>query len=134
MSNVANLELCKELYALSGWGDDQSFMWGLVSESIHVLEPEDVEAKRAVPAYDLGYLLRKLPETLEQDNYPVVSRYFRVGWSAYYEASNEYEPTERWYLVEADTPEDATCKLAIELFKEGILTPATAPTESEEKE
>ncbi len=111
--NVASRKLSQELYKLSGWqSQHKTTRWEDDGYGEDFVE---------VPAYDLGYLLRKLPKTIERDNYPVVSRYFREGWAACYEASFEYEQTERWHLVEASTPEDAACNLVIELFKQGVL-------------
>ena len=122
--NVASLDLCKELYELSGWIDapwayqlevgkrgleavevvDNSH-WGGISR--HLFEKDTITGREPayLPAYDLGYLLRKLPE----------------GCSIH-KKENGY----RWSMNHitdecTDTPEDAACKLAIELFKQGVL-------------
>lgn len=116
--NVASLELCKELYELSGWDGTHIF---------YDAENDPVESKRALimhptkncPAYELGYLLRKLPTDIEE------AQFVNVGtadekepWVA------EYSPslTVKTIYAFADTPEDAACKLAIKLFKNGILS------------
>jgi hypothetical protein len=91
MSNVASLELCKELYGLSGWNDTPN----------HV---------------DLGYLVRKLPAYTEIRNY-------EICWQARFNSM----------ISEADTPEDAAAKLAIELFKSGVLEQPRDITESKDK-
>lgn len=106
--NTASLEHCKELYELSGWED---------TEKLHCLTCGDITQQGAkindgrthesVPAYTLGYLLRKLPEVR-------VLQMPDNGW-------NVYTGAEPMADVYADTPEDAACKLAIELFKAGIL-------------
>lgn len=57
-----------------------------------------------IPKYDLGYLLRKLPPTT---------------------LLQKYEDTwQVWYFTEiyrAEIPEDAACKLACILIKDGII-------------
>lgn len=99
--NVASLENCKELYKLSGW-DDCSLMWSNIDVVWRVVKVGDI------PAYDLGFLLRKF----RAENIVV----------------NLLDVTNRWIADaggfgtgQADTPEDAACKLAIELFKQGVL-------------
>lgn len=113
--NVASLELCEELFRLSEWGhtsyywnkDDQYVpgkQWRLQNGKIF---PEDV------PAYDLGYLLRKL-----QHNYVQIEYHSDMKrWSAY----SPIEKNPGLSMPFADTPEDAACQLAIELFRQGIL-------------
>lgn len=99
--NVANLELCKELFKLSGW-----------PVGIHLGEWEDL-----TPQYDLGFLLRKLP--------PVVTLKSRAGgrWSCSILTGRINGKTiEKIELDKlANTPENAACKLAIELFKQGVV-------------
>jgi hypothetical protein len=73
--------------------------------------------EQLVPAYDLGYLLRKL-----EGHYPQVVRSFdpkRVAWSASVEVEHGGAPVLR--LESEPTPEDALCRLAIEVFKRGVL-------------
>ena len=132
--NTASLELCKELHNLSGWTseDDRSIQWWCI-ERAHKIDGElydetswliDYEThagknrnQYAIPAYNLGYLLRKLPSPftmIHRDN----------GWECGIDNPAEHDvrvkPAQHWQS--ADTPEDAACKLAIELFKQGILT------------
>ena len=123
--NIASLSLCKELYELSGW---QSGIW------VHSWQGTDQEVTTdyqkggmvngdyVTPAYDLGYLMRKLP---------MVTHHGGLGFGHIKDG--------RWYFnlvltgirgddlqsnfgSEADTPEDCVAKLAIELFKQGVLT------------
>lgn len=121
---VANIELCKELYELSGW--IPQYGWYYYEVGGTRLEPvseehwgidgepgEDNVYLKGV-AYDLGFLLRKLPNV-----------YIATGTSR----DKKDRPTvaefgfgDQCVRGEADTPEDAVCKLAIELFKSGILT------------
>ena len=98
MSQVASRELCKELYELSGWdGTDEQYHVGMAEYC---------------PAYDLGYLLRKLPAKIPFSDGEITLRveiWWAGGWYAHY---GIYD----WKAAIADTPEDAACKLAIELF------------------
>lgn len=95
--NVASLELSKELYELSGWETDKWFAFGAEDE-ITLAEMPDI------PQYELGYLLRKLPGDMRWLDYSV-----RAGkW-------------EMLHDIEANSPEEATAKLCIELFKQGVL-------------
>lgn len=121
MSDVANLENCKRLYELSGW-KDTDFGWLAHSDwetGDWSHELTKLEKKRWVAgAYDLGYLLRKLPAVYEEH---LGARWiFKLDqeaegvWAAYY-VSKRLEGN-------ADTPEDAACLLAIKLFEQGILT------------
>jgi hypothetical protein len=114
--NTASLELCKQLYELSGWEDTQNNHYQLADKS-YTINTEDRRGYQwdfICPAYDLGYLLRKLPQVIEED----------AGLVFY---PGKY--TKRWYIGyegkgrfgEANTPEDAACKLAIELIKQGII-------------
>lgn len=131
---VASLELCKKLYELSGWEDtyENQSWWIINGREVEptVFDPTQrsdytLSGNREVcPAYDLGYLLRKL---VANSIYPEVR---------YIDPDNHTEmDLAQWYgkwicaLVDipqyqysyADTPEDAACKLAIELFKQGVL-------------
>lgn len=118
--NVASLERCKELYELSGWGDT-SFQYtaDLQGEfdKDSAAECRNCEAeygcggRPSIPAYDLGYLLRKLPPN------SWVGR-SREGWSSPYAAHIGPEDDNS---MDADTPEDAAYKLAIDLIKKGAI-------------
>lgn len=116
---VTSLEVSKELYELSGW-DGTSFFHaeGYERDSYkRVLYTGGNPSNEAMwganhtPVYDLGYLLRKLPNwyewSLSQD-----PDGFYTMWHDGLEVGG------RW---DADTPEDAAAKLAIELFKQGVL-------------
>lgn len=98
---VASLEYCKELYELSRWGAED------VSPGA-----EDKYIKR----YDLGYLMRKMPGVtyLTSDGNEYMATYtpdteiVELGKTAVY-----------WFG--SKKPEDALCRLATELRKQGIL-------------
>jgi hypothetical protein len=93
---VANRQLCEELYQFSGWIDAE---WRLAPD------PASGLGSKRVPAYDLGYLLRKLPA--KSQIYNGVNY-----WTARYRDVRS--------RVKA-SPEDAAAKLCIELFKQGVL-------------
>lgn len=114
MSNTASLENCKRLHELSGWGAERQH---------YIIHEYTDHTKRSeptgVPAYDAGYLLRKLPtNSAEAENnaqFRMTVEYTPRGWKAFYHFG---KPMMHEY---ADTPEDALCLLAIKLFEEGIL-------------
>lgn len=86
-----------------------------------------------IPAYDSGYLLRKLPIRInggkwsfmmwkqwhngKQCNWYTVS-YVHINSSL---ANSPAEARHKVHTCEADTPEDALALLAISLFEEGVL-------------
>jgi len=63
---VASLELCKELYELSGW-DDIEFQWSSIDGKHWEAAVSVLFAGATEVAYDLGYLLRKLPPVIQED-------------------------------------------------------------------
>lgn len=103
--NVASLELCKELYELSVWET------GTTGFSYHNGSIVFGWVQGSVPAYTLGYLLRKLPF-----NCPIAKG--MAGRWVISRYNDEAEPVEK---IWGDTPEDAACRLAIELFRKGVL-------------
>jgi len=130
--NVASLELCKELYEVSGWEPDR--VANYISLYVLFAGKEWIHGKYLremrrgdIPAYDLGYLLRKL----QADKIDHVVRWVNdkptdkidqaiKEWHGNWISGTLFMPFKDYFI--ADTPEDATCKLAIELFKQGILT------------
>jgi hypothetical protein len=94
--NTAGLELCKQLYELSGWDDG-----GLFHEEAYI-------SGATVPLYDLGYLLPKLPVFSQL-------RLGTKGWCAY----KHYADSK---VILSNEPEDAVCKLCCELIRQGVLT------------
>lgn len=115
--NVANLELCKELYELSGWETGE---WLNAPRTT----PTGLVTAGRVPTYDLGYLLRKLPLRVRDEyqgwQYGVkLHQTGGSGWIVYYGKPGD---TSEMYFNSADTPEDCVAKLAIELFQAGVLT------------
>lgn len=122
--NTANLELCQELYALSGWDYESQYVHATDNYSDerakHLLtrgmlgeNPYDpnLKYKFVAPAYDLGYLIRKLPNKI------IVEHSSNIWWARHDDFTDKGDIS-----INADTPENALAKLAIELFKQGILT------------
>ena len=124
MADVASLEHCKELYELSGW-DNTDTSWYKVY-NYETRAHSDIEAIYAgdaseatgissldIPAYNLGYLLRKLLAV------STVVNFIRLSNGKVTISYNPSKPDYNNY--ESDSSEDAAAKLAIELFKQGIL-------------
>lgn len=120
--NVADLELCKELYELSGWFDTY-FFWDADNGVAEKSEALLMHPTKNCPAYDLGYLLRKLPAKIMGKNNMLIflslSHSGSEWWANYETGGNSRAEIQ----MSADTPEDALTKLAIELFKQGVLNP-----------
>lgn len=116
----ANLENCKKLYGLSGWRDTAFLFTSKANGELWVPSYHTyiVDIKSKIPAYDLGYLLKKLPAIKPNTkSYLGIKAYGGAwadgGWIAAYGNSDQ--------TVHADTPEDALCLLAIKLFEEKVL-------------
>lgn len=136
--NIATEKLCKELYNASGrtWKNTdirRYYDYGMfpTHEKLNGLW---------LPAYDLGYLLRKLPGNyllawhdfedikMEDGSTTVQGRaYAPVTWG------DDLDVWESFYdnTNQASTPEDAACKLAIALFKHGELKADTKVSDLE---
>jgi len=129
--NVAELSLCKELYALSGWEPNNWFAGGDAQDTVavsSVVIQQQFKSGLLEPAYDLGYLLRKLPSFIYSEAYEQKAwlwlRKNIKDWNAWYWVHDpKYGEGEvvSEHGKSAETPEDAACKLAIELFKQGVL-------------
>ena len=123
--NVASLELCRELYELSGW-DDCDFSWKYGSLTWGVpAGTQPIGKDDNTPMYDLGYLLRKLYQTAPFIRYDIEARP-DVGYPAMkffvmamQDTNGEEIDVRQW----ADTPEDAACKLCCELIRQGVIKP-----------
>lgn len=98
--HVASFGLCLELYELSGW-------W---ATDFEYNQDGKLVIDGFCPAYDLSYLLSKLPSMA----------YVQVGLGGYVAALQESEADHK-YPCFGDTPEDAVCTFAIQLFKQGVL-------------
>jgi hypothetical protein len=128
--NVADKDLCAELYELSGW-DDVSFWHELLKGKGYITtfyQPTPItneqiwSGNKFIPAYDAGFLLRKLPKFVKNAdfwlNYDGLDT---AGCTAGY-MTESINGGHIWTVSEiANNPENALCSLAIELFKSGIL-------------
>lgn len=139
MTDHASLELCKELYELSGWDDTNSYWYlehqiRLSNGNYDTLQTMLVDKHyRAgtspktnfIPAYTAGYLLRKLPriiKSFEYHNHTLLLHPDDDLWIVgYYEKWATKLVVKARLSLYADTPENALCKLAIELFNQNIL-------------
>ncbi len=93
--SVASRELCDKLFKLSKW----------------VCSPSKYGQR-----YDLGFLMRKLPNKTE------ISKVNLGLYEAVCYPFDRYKSEHLYYDGAADTPEDAACSLAITLFEAEILT------------
>lgn len=144
--NVANLDLCKEMYELSGgWGyryhypkdgehdltDKQWYSfegkttgsrWIDIYDRLENRDPHDDRRPTSVthnidfvcPAYDLGYLLDKiLPEHWTLERSTIYSNKVLIAWLG----EKDYHIA----IKNNDSLSDIFARLAIELFKQGVL-------------
>lgn len=127
--NIASLAPCKRLYELSEWEPEHREWWGLLNGGYKAGISEVRQSGRfnseeiICPAYDLGFLLRKLPKSHRPpDGYVDLFSLYLIDddpavvlvWAAGYGSQ---------LAVEADTPENAACELAIKLIEQGIIQP-----------
>lgn len=136
--NVASLENCKELYELSGWRDcSNTFeLWeDSEGKERYTLSRQQMFMKSDLlcPAYDLSYLLRKLPHSTNGGKWrAVLQKEWHNGngaeyWFASYVHINsmaQFQPISEQkalHITEGDTPEDAVARLCCELIKQGVL-------------
>ena len=105
MSEVASLKLSKELFELTKWGDTiQNYLY---DGRLMIGELTTTDNKLLyIPAYDLGYLIRKFSHYTEIDTICMAAYYPNSGSPIY---------------AAADTPEDACCELLIKLIKEKVI-------------
>jgi len=124
--HVASLENCKALYEVSGW-KTEDFEWYQHNTTdtpnlTYVPGGSDLYGEPVWPAYDLSYLLRKLPvKVVNSYSYLHLSPGAYGDWNTFY-INEQIDDAQPIIVESADTPEDAACKLAIELFKQGFLT------------
>jgi hypothetical protein len=127
--NVASLELCKELYKVSGWKYDAYFDLSYIDGNLkHHVEGTVLEG---TPAYPLGYLLRKLPYKLTLPGLYYVGDHKNNDFTLEMEVPSSGEDywcffysnggCAEYYPLKGATPEDAAAKLLVELFKQGVL-------------
>jgi hypothetical protein len=123
---VASLELCRELHDLSGWDNTDYYHAREWDKAIKYPERQVIAdwtvirkyeyaglgtKLELVCAYDLGYLLRKLPHMDSLNDH----------WQMWHAVTGEWGIDWEGDEYIADTPENAATKLCIELFKQGVL-------------
>lgn len=112
MSNTASLELCKELYELSGWSDAEHAWSNSMGETRVVCKRFNTgHMSQICPAFSAGYLLRKLPLYELTNNGLILS-------ADYYDSNNDR------FISAYGAPsklEDILAELCIKMFKKGIL-------------
>lgn len=130
--NTASLENCKKLYELSGW--DNTYWWhkdgtkfNRGMKPMQIVVPRSHELSVEIcPAYDSGFLLRKLPSMLEDEDDKGSYYTLHLGkegekdyYANYWHFDNPLVGID--ILEPSSTPEDAACLLAIKLFEEAVL-------------
>jgi hypothetical protein len=131
MIGIASFELCKELSEISAWSNTEKYWYQdwLLQNSWKVGYLGQADEK-TYPAYDLGYLLRKLPKNITEfwgNGYPASPCLMFSGleWVIFYQSTMTGEHnTDELFNQFAETPEEAACLLALELFKQGVLKKA----------
>lgn len=137
-------ELCKELYELSGWADINYFYPPNKQQEITFLSSAS-DIPGYIPAYNLSYLLCKLPQPIATKLKHSYLNKMTMGKEK--PGDRQYTQTSFMFTLDNDldennnifweaqllghdidikkqravTPEDATCMLVIELFKQGVL-------------
>lgn len=116
---VANLELSKELWNLSKW-TSTDYRW-YEDKGVDYVDVKGTNGL-SLPAYNLGFLLRKLPQEIDNYYFDLSTTKDSSLWIAEY-FTNDYTPERPMskYKIEDENPEDCLCRLAIELFRQGIL-------------
>lgn len=114
---VASPDLCRALYADSGWADTAltHFQFHDGRESVEARPVHGYLSAKGTPAYDLGYLLRKLPAST------AIRKRDAAGAERDYSA---FAPVRSGLLALDRTPENAAAQLALKLLKLKLLPTA----------
>lgn len=125
--NVASKELSEELYELSNWEIEQGHLY-VGKELINYNGGYKGEQ---IPAYDAGFLLRKLPPHFNTGDARGAFEFFLKTTGREWFAGYNKPELGKWLYdknhgvwetpCSDDTPENALCRLSIELHKQGIL-------------
>ena len=140
----ASKELCEKLYKLTNWLPSEyligGWRWCLMRDgSWELLRLHDTEGilgdseyaefiKKAwfdgLPAYDLGYLIRKLPAFIQESRGQYPLRMSRTKADNYFYRFQYQAPTygPRHSCIDAE-PENAAIKLCIALVEQGVIKP-----------
>lgn len=109
---TASLENCKRLFELSGWSDP-TYTYQANGYTFLTYNKKQPEIPNEYPAYDLGYLLRKLPHQLNGVIFSLIHHDSGAWIARYVDTPHHYG--------QAPTPEDAVALLCIKLIEDGIL-------------
>lgn len=118
---VASHGLCRQLYGLSEWKDTEHSWyrdWLRKNEWCVIAMGQTDEG--TIPAYDIGYLLRRLPKDTRV-GYIHPRGKSRLALAEIYQYDQHSSYCELIADGKADTPEDALCLVAIALFQSGRL-------------
>ncbi|MCO4274281.1 hypothetical protein NG701_07540 [Pseudarthrobacter sp. HLT3-5] len=112
--HFADVGRCKKLFQVSGW-DDTSFKYvGGSRDKIEMMPRDSRVCLPDVPAYDLGFLVRRLP-------YAVSVTVSTKGFTTT-AAMMRHRPPFFNYLARDASPENSTVDVFLELFKQNVLT------------
>ena len=122
--HIASFEVCKNLYELSGWRVYDYLYWpDQTIRDAHEATSDDLASRNTVAAYDLGYMLRRLPASIQTDDEGATACSLQLRpsvdasqWTAGYASHDDY-----LFAATDATPEDAIVLLAIALFTQGVL-------------
>lgn len=117
--NVASLELSKQLYEVSGWGDWKEPGGGL--PDWHRTVSDLGGPVNICPKYDLGYLLRKLPFGPDGNGMSFGFAKDKVWYMNFILTGIRGPHMQSSFSAEGDTPEDAVTKLFLELFNQRLI-------------
>lgn len=98
--NMASLELSRELYKLSNWSPDEGWINDNTSE------------EGAAPQYSLGYLLTKIAADGTTLDNELILKKSSLDWVAMFQGITR---------LDDQGAANAVCRLAIELWKSGVL-------------
>lgn len=128
MSYVASHKFCEELYEVSKWYFSGATWHHSTFNDLWTLAPANDKVGKSYgvvcPAYTAGYLLRRLP-----NHYPEPGNVYNLlllkapddGWMTGYCHRNGKDDFDWKVRCDDNNPENALTKLAIELFKQGVL-------------
>lgn len=117
--NTTSFEMSKELFERSGWtGTEKYWYKNWLNQNRWQIGHLGEAEEENYPAYDLGYLLRKLPPLGYKDDDPIADSWLtlELAGGKWFCGHKGWRDT-----IEADTPEDAACILAIRLFEQDVL-------------
>lgn len=115
---VTSKEISEELYKLSGW--ESTYWYHYKGGKVYPISRSD---GMICAAYDLGFLIRKLPGQIIEKNlqYDLELKKYDLTYGAYYNHDSYDHGALSLYSYEESTPEDAVALLAISLIKEGVI-------------